>query len=61
MEKSVRLLTAAGILMLLAGGAFGGYPAMGLRGAALDRCVQMPDRGAELQKAEKRRIMRKPK
>ena len=52
MEKAVRLLAAAG------GDTFGAYAVMDLRGPALGRRVRLPDRGAELQKAEKRRIVR---
>ena len=40
------------------GDTFGAYAVMDLRGPALGRRVRLPERAAELQKAEKRRIVR---
>ena len=58
MEKAVRLLAAAGVLMLLAGGDFWVYAAMDLRGPAPGRCVRLPDCGAEFPEPEKQGIVR---
>lgn len=55
MEKTIRLLAAAGVLMLLAGGAFCSHTAVGLCGADLGRGARLPGGGAELQRQGQRR------
>ena len=52
MEKTIRLLAAAGVLMLLAGALF---TAVGLCGADLGRGARLPGGGAELQRQGQRR------
>ena len=58
MEKTVGLLAAAGVLMLLAGVLLGFLRQWVCAGLLCVGAFGLPDRGAELQKAEKRSIVR---